>query len=270
MKLENQLFVKEAINAFVLLRKHKKIVLIATIIDCLFFYAYGLLGGGLTQKLTELFENIVIGVLPGIKQGNAIIDLLFFPNVYPLTTSFLFNLLLLILLIFVLYIVFQGINFWLANNLVKKISYKDYLISFAKVNLLWILGFVVYNIIDLIGRLQERFDTITTGLETTNYWSIIAKILIFLIIYFALISYTKLNLKNAFVIGTKKFKQLFFLLISSLVIILVLMFVLTNLFNAVINYENGEQIFVVIGAVLLFPTMFFLRLYWALCVNKVK
>lgn len=270
MNLEKQLFVKEAINTFDLLRKNKRTVFLASIVDCLFFFFYGLLGGGLNIKIAQLITNIGEAIIPGIREGKAVIDLLFSIDVYPMTKALLINLFLLVALIYVLYIIFQGINFWLANNIIKKKDYKNYIISFAKLNILWIFVYVVYQILDLIGTLQQHFIKITTFTQTTSWWSISASILALLLIYFGLISYTKQSIKESFLFGIKKFKQLFSVMLSSIIIILVLMFLLTNLFNAVINYSEGDKIFFVIGAIILFPTLFFLRTYWALCISKVK
>src|SRR3989338_4809744 len=270
MNLEKQLFVREAINTFDLLRKNKRTVLVASIVDCLFFFFYGLLGGGLNIKIAQLITDIGEAIIPGIREGKAVIDLLFAPDVYPMTKSLFLNLFLLVALIYVLYIIFQGVNFWLANNLVKIKDYKNYVILFAKLNILWLALYVVYQILDLVGTLQEHFIKIATFTQATSWWSISANVLALLLLYFGLISYTKLSIKESLLFGIRKFKQLFFVMLSSIIIILVLMFLLTNLFNAVINYSNGDKIFFVIGAIILFPTMFFLRTYWALCISKVK
>lgn len=209
MSIARMPVIKEWLESWMLLGRNTTFVLASGLVDIVFFIAYGFLTAPVFDKLTE--HVIVIGTLVSeqmrVAAGRArpaVIDTLFQQPVSQYTWQFVGLLIVLVLVVFVLFCVFQGLNWWLATSVIgKKQQWRDFLLRFARVNLLWFGLYVVWYCIDTVFDLRRIVVEKATGQAAGAAPMIALSFALIVIAYFALISYPLLNIRKAFLIGIR-------------------------------------------------------------------
>lgn len=268
MNLARLPVIREWVLSWLILGRNKLYVLASSLVDLIFFIAFGFMTGPVYDKLTE--HVIIIGSLvsqqlraPG-RARPAIIDVLFQPPVSSFTWKFFLLLLLLAVVVFVIYCLFHGLNWWMATSLTtKKTHWREYMMSFARVNALWFGLFMVWYCIDTIFDLrrlvlEKALDQPAPGA------AIVLNIILGIIVYFAIVSYPLLSIKKAFSQGLRRL--LFF--VPALVFVLA-HFLVGNLIIKLLAQVHQGVMFVG-GAILLFILMAWTRVYVSVIVRGMK
>jgi hypothetical protein len=231
-------------------------------LDVIFFLALGFFTAPVSVKMNDLLLNITVIFSKGLAEvdrTDTVLDVLFSANTVMYWKEIIIWVLLFILITYIIYIIFQSITWNLSLRIInKKIKYLKYLKSFALLNLFWFLIFIIYNLIDLIGDLRFALADV----KTTNFIGIFANVFLLIFIYFAIISYTKLNLRKSFKLGWKKHKSL----LSTYVLILIYFFLLNLILSKLflVNYTLA----VVVGLVLFIPAITWARVLLALSIER--
>lgn len=242
-----------AVKSFNLLKKEWKLSLLSCIIDGFFIFMLGIISGFLYDPIKQKLEVIITISFPKIQQGYALMKIIFLEEVFPHTKDLAWLLLALIFAFYIVYVLFQGANWWIAHKISgEKYNLRRYLICFAKVNILWLALFIVYNVLDVINSLRNQF--LAKTIQEANLWSnIVLSVVLIIIIYAALLSYAKQEFKQKFN-GLLRLNNIStFAVIAA--ILLILQFILINLEK--INQTAG----LIIGAILLFPIITWTRIY---------
>lgn len=111
---------------------------------------------------------------------------------------------MLVLAVFVLFCVFQGLNWWLATSVIgKKQQWQEFMLRFARVNLLWFGLYVVWYCIDTVFDLRSIVVEKATGQAAGAVAPMVLALVLIVIAYFALLSYPLLSIRKAFSIGIR-------------------------------------------------------------------
>ena len=237
--------------------------MLCVLIDLLFFFALGFFTAPISARMGELLIDFTAVFSMGIKnldRSDSLSSILFGADVLPFWKSFLGYALLFVLIIYLVYVIFQSFAWFVSMKIAgKKVLVWPFFRKFLLFNLFWFLLFVVYNVIDLLSDLSA-----VLGSKGFSIIPIICNIFLLVLVYFAVISYIKLDFKSAFVLGWKKYRQI---LPSFLVVFLyffALNIILPPLFN--LNYYLG----VVLGIVLFLPALVLARVFMILAVERAK
>jgi hypothetical protein len=245
--------IKEALETAKLIRKNLGWLAIAAVTDVFFFLVYGFLTRPVRDKI---IEHIVIigGKLSQLATETiktSYFKLLWTESVKPYTTQMLFLLLIFLIMVWVLYCVFQGTTWWICRTIAgKKEAYQKYLITFTKLNIVWGLLFVIYLALDTYVDLKNALLKAVTQQPAGQ--SILLIIYLIIVIYFALISYSTGKLRNIFKTG-KNLKQTIPPMLLSFVLILIIHFIvkLAGMINAIAA--------LIIGILLILPALTFIK-----------
>lgn len=194
-------------------------------------------------------------------------------DISPAINKYLFFLYLVPVVIFVLFILSQGINWQLNFN--KKIN-KKYLINFFFVSIpfLLVIGFLGSK---LLSHLAEVLQGMMQGYLIVNYLLIVYFVLILVVGYFYIMGIAGLkkleNVKEGLIIAVKRFWPLFFIYLPFFVVSLILFFVVFFNFILVISesYSFGRFLvsFIVV-IILLFIIDKYRNYYSGLFFSKKK
>jgi len=176
-------------------------------------------------------------------------------NLSPVVDKYLFFLYLTPVIIALLFILSQGINWQLNFN--KKIN-KKYLIDFTIISLPFLLvtGFLG---VKLFSRLADVLYSLLNGYLYVDYILIIYLVLVLVVSYFYIISIASLkkldNVKEGLLVALKRFYPLFFIYLPFVIINLALIFVIFLNFIFVIseNYSFGKGL---VSLVIIFLFLF--------------
>ena len=174
-------------------------LVMACIIDALFFIAYGFFTFPIKEKISEnaiLIAN-KLGPMMAEKQAG-ILQHLLGPELRGQTGILLILICILFLILYLIYTIFQGTTWWMASQIShQKETYKKYFLGFAKINLIWITGFIIYKILDTFISLRAvLIQKIVPGAPNIAA-HILLLALIFLVIT-AVMSYPKQKAKQIF------------------------------------------------------------------------
>ncbi|VVB81674.1 Uncharacterised protein [uncultured archaeon] len=140
------------IETLKLIRKNLLLFITAIVVDVTFFIAYGFYTAKIGEKITA-YATLIINKLSIImaEQPTGLLKHLFDAEIKPLTI----NLGLLVIIFFattyILYCIFQGTSWWFITKInEKKDRYHNYLLGFARINLIWMAGYIIYKILDVI------------------------------------------------------------------------------------------------------------------------
>ena len=237
--------------------------MLCVLIDLLFFFALGFFTAPISARIGMLLVNFTAIFSIGIKnldRSDSLSSILFGTDVLPFWKSFLSYALLFVLIIYLVYVIFQSFAWFVSMKIAgKKILVWPFFRKFLLFNLFWFLLFVVYNIIDLLSDLSA-----VLGSRGSSVVAVICNLFLLIIVYFAVVSYIRMNFKSAFVLGWKQYKQI---LPSFLVVFLyffALNIILPPLFN--VNYYLGA----VLGIVLFLPALVLARVFMILAVERMK
>jgi hypothetical protein len=262
MSLTKLVAVREWVSAWKTVWQQKTFALASALLDLVFLISFGFLTAPVLGKLQQ--HVIIIGSLvsrqlqvPAGRARPAVIDTLFQPPASAYVWQFLGLLLVLALIMFLLYSIVQGLNWWLALGAAGHAKdWKQFLLGFARVNTLWfvlvLLWFCIDTVLDLRRLLVEKATGVAAGGAGT-----VASVVLLIILYFALASYPLLSARKAFRLGVRKAK----VLVPAGVIIAAHFFA----GNSIVRWLQGinTTLMFLVGAVLLFALLAWARVYIA-------
>ena len=259
--LSKILVVKELINSLHLLKKHAFWLVIAAFVDAVFFVAWGFFTTPIKDKILEHAVLIAneLSVLMSQKQAG-VLGHLISPELRPLTGKLVFLIFLLFAVIYVIYSAFQGTTWWMATQISeKKWKYRDYLLGFAKVNLIWIGASAIYKFLDvIIGLRHLLIEKFAPG--TPNIAGKVLFVAIALLSAAAFLSYPTLKAKTIFKTPLKISAGLILLSAS---IYLATQFILNSISKASLDLA------LVAGLILLFPVIILIKVYAIRVISNV-
>ena len=155
--LSKELVVKELISSLFLLKKNAFWLVMAALIDALFFIAWGFFTSPIKEKIVEhsvLIANQLSTIMAG--RGTGILAHMFSPELRPMTGKLILLILLLFGVMYIIYNVFQGTSWWMATKIAgKNYTYRHYMLGFAKINLVWLAGYTLYKLLDVVISLRH-------------------------------------------------------------------------------------------------------------------
>ncbi len=244
--------IKQAIKSAQLLKKEWKTTALSCLLDVVFLFVLGFISGFFYPQIQQKLEALWALAFPKMQQGYGLLKILFFEDVIQHTEDLALLLLALIIILYFVYVLFQGTNWWIAQNISKrKIFWKEYLKYFAKINLLWFALLIIYNILDVVNSLWMKFLSQTS--ISVSWSNVLLDAFLVFIIYSALTSYSAKGIKQAFLSISKVNTILTFF--SIIIIFLVLQFIIIN--AELLNPTLG----LIIGILLFFPAIIWSRVY---------
>lgn len=210
MTFSEKIFLQDAIFSVKICIKQSLKLILCMFFDLAFFVVYGMLSAPVFSKLTD--HVIILGtfVSDAMKKtgrtyvnNQSLIDLLLKPQILPFFFKFLLLLALLGAIVYIVYCVFQGINWKLSSELAGyDVSWRQYLKAFSKINLLWFGLFVIYYFTSLFFAIRKTIILKFNPAYAPNYfWEVGFAILLFAALYFMILTYVsgtiKIGLKAA-------------------------------------------------------------------------
>lgn len=255
-------------QAFRIALKNKKWVLLSSLMDLLFFFAYGFATAPIYRKLVEYIN--VIGSFAGeaiqtaTRESRSMSTILLDPAIKSYFYDMVWLLIILLITVYVLYCLFQAFNWKIALQLTgKKIKYLDYLKKFAMINIIWFVLFVAYYLLGFAIDIRKAIISAVMQISPSSMLNILLTFFLIIIAYFAVISYVKISLKKSFFIGKSKIRQL----LPSILIIAIYILVL-NIILALLTQVN-VILAIVLGLILFIPAITLARIYISLIIQKV-
>ena len=150
-----------------LILRNKLMFITAIAVDIAFFIAYGFYTGPVSSKLIS-YAALITKELSIImaKQPTGLLKHLWTPEIRPLTVNLALLIIIFFAITYLIYNIFQGTNWWVITEIAgKKNKYHKYLLGFAKINTIWMAGYVVYKIIDFITAV--RYTLVQKIIENT-------------------------------------------------------------------------------------------------------
>jgi len=253
-----------------------RIVLSAISLDIMFVFLYGFIASKLFAKVMEYVN--AIGLLVAQNSG-MVMDKIFQNGIINTITStpelvFYFKRLavLVFLNIIIFYLIYSLLHGWCWKLLSAKIRANkfNYLKQFFLINLLWLPFFLIQQSLSLFIDLRNTAIKSINPLTVlgTNYTSYI---LLFVIVYFALISYALIGkfkvkevIKKTFVIGIKKFPQILLAYISLMVVFIAINY----LWFLTVKINYGLSLF--LSIILLFTAFSYTRFMILNSINNIR
>ena len=261
---------RDALRAtFAQLRKSTRSAGLVVLLDVLFLLLYGFLTSPLFQVINNYFYEmggIVTQAAPGyttrFAEQPGLLKLVFTdPSLSSYAWSLVGIFLLLLVIIYVIYVVLQGMAWKVAQSIAGK-DIKSYVRRFAEINLFWFGFLVVYRILHFASEL--RFVTMKQFQldATVNYPGIVLFILLLVGAYFAIISYVVGSNKKAWVVGRTQAKHLVpsFVLVAVFIALVDVIVVQLAPINSVLA--------LIVGALLLFPGFVAARVFFTIMISR--
>lgn len=224
MNLEENIYIKNAIEAFNDLKKNPFDILKIITADVLFLFLTGLLSAPLLNKMMEHGGKLAMEVIRSIQQGKMIT--IFGEQLRPLTFLLIQYVLLLFILYYLLYILFQGYAWGLTKKIIdRRINLKEFIIKFAKINIFWFVLFIIYKILDIFAGVRSLLLQ-ASGIEITDYLKITLAIFVLIAYYFAPITYVQLGVRKGISMGIKKIHKIIPIFIGILILYLAMEFLI--------------------------------------------
>jgi hypothetical protein len=213
MKLNKIKVIREWISAWKAIWANSWYLPASAALDLVFLTLYGFMTAPFFASLTE--HVMVIGTLLSEQMREvagrarpAIIDALFQPPVSRYTWQFFGLLVILAVAVFLIYCVFQGIAWHIAGKVSgSKAHWRQYLLGFARINLLWGALYFLWQCISTMVELRRIAIEKMTNLPAPES-GIFMSVLLVVLVYFALASYPILSIKKAFSAGIHRISVL--------------------------------------------------------------
>jgi hypothetical protein len=251
--LSKMLVVKELINSLHLLKKNAFWLVMAALIDAVFFVAWGFFTSPVKDKIVEhavLISNQLSTIMAG--KGTGILAHMLSPQLRPMTGKLVVLIAALFIVMYLLYSAFHGTSWWMATKIAgRNYKYRNYMLGFAKINLLWLACYALYKLLDIIISLRHLIlEKLSPG--TPNIAAKILLVLVILLFITAFLSYPMLKIGTLF---TTPFKITAPLVIISASIYLTTQFILNNISKLSLDAA------LITGLLLLFPAITLIRVY---------
>ncbi|MBD3163908.1 hypothetical protein GF323_01800 [Candidatus Woesearchaeota archaeon] len=252
LKLKN--IIKGSFSALI---NNYKLIWMPMLAEVLFLISFGFFISPLRNSIGRSLLNLGDIIITDSQKGTISLDSLFqsgyFKNIALL--SFIA-----IILSYLLYCVFHGFIWNFTLNLVsrKKEKYPAYLKKFFLVNTIWFSLLIIYTlfsfIVSYIDILNQRLNTSFIVLAPfTN-------LLLVLILYFSFISYVQIHenrpkaVRNSLLLGIKRFKVLFYILLAFALFALI--YILVGLINIL-----SFALFILTGIIVIPFLMLWIRIF---------
>ena len=196
--------------------------------DALFFFTWGF-------ALSAISDTLNIHVL-----------LFGAEKTLPLFLKVLLLILTFYIIGFLLYVIFQSIAWWLANNINNNHPpLKDYFFHFLKINILWGFLFSLLSIADLVFSIREK----AFGGESL---SSLITVLFGVVAVFAFLSYPKLKINGAFTYPLSKSLMVVFICAA--------LFFVALWIQSPLSYL-GQPLGDILSFIIVFPVLALIRVY---------
>jgi len=243
-----------------LLRSKPFYLVVPAFLDLLFLFLLGFFGSIIGARAVPYFQRIA-----EIQQGTFLRDIAASdPTAFAQTgteialyTASLLQLFSLIMIMtLVLWIIFQGINWYLASSVVSKVSWKKYVLNFFLLSV--VVSIILFILVILF--FQAQFQQALVGGSNLKIPFVITLIVLsyFLFIGYALAGKYNFHilLKEIFVKGVKNFVPYVSMYVVAGVLMLIAHYIIKLL------ALSGIMAFMlVIGSVIVFPLLAFIRVY---------
>lgn len=254
--LSKELVVRELITTLSLFRKNPFWLVIASVIDALFFLAWGFFTTPVSDKIlahSVLLANQLSDMMR--QQGRVPTGLLvklFGPELWPYTAKLLTLIFVLFVVSYLIYTIFHGSSWMIATQIAgEKRTYGKYMLGFAKINLLWMLCYIIYKFFDVIAGLRHvLINKIAPG--APNIAGNVLLGILAVVFVSAIFSYPQLKAKTLF---KTPLRVSIPLIVLSTSIYLCAQFILNMISKANLNTA------LLFGLIILFPTMNLIRVY---------
>jgi hypothetical protein len=241
------------------------------LLDVVFLLVYGFVTSSLFVRINNVFYTIggiVSQQAPSYTQNLAqqpsLLKLLFFdPVLQPLTLQAAGLLVLILVLVYVLYVVFQGFSWAVSLGIAHyPVELWWYMKEFAKLNVLWFVLFAVYRVLRFASALRFTAVQQFSPESSINVINIVLLVLFLVVVYVAVISYVVGGIKKAVVLGRGHAKHI----VPSFVIVGLYVVVADVLVVALSNVHSVAGI--VAGVILLFPFFAVARVFLVLIISR--
>jgi len=267
----------KAIQALKKLKAYPKILLVSALCDVLFFFIFGFITAPLYMKITEYI--VIIGTTISesasllMRGQEATISSIISNNP---ETSMYFNRLILIYVIlaisiYIIYTFFHSVSWRISFSIAgKKTSIYKFMKEFSLLTLFWFAIYIIYYFIDFFSELRMAALQ-SMNIESQNLFGSFATVIVILIFYFSMISYTLIGkgntrekIKKSLIIGVKKAKYLIPCYAVIAVVYLILETILDKL--ATVNV----YLMVIVGLLTMIPAITWARVYLISIVEKAE
>lgn len=255
---------KQAIKAAY---QNKLLFLASMLADAIFFIIYGFATAPIYAKLTaQLFligSHAGDAIKTATRESQSMLSVLSSDAIAPYFNNIIWLLLLLAATVYIIYCTFQAFNWKIALQLTgRKTRYLDYLKKFLLINLLWFALFLLYYLLGFFVDIRQILIRTMMQAEPSKALSIILTFYFIALAYFALISYVKPSIKQSWLTGTSKIKQLLppALLITACILALNIMITLLSKISPILA--------VITGLAILLPSITIARIYISLLIQK--
>ncbi len=269
MDLARIVVIREWVASWKTLAHQGLYVIASGLMDFLFLFSFGFLTRPVFDKLTE--HVIIIGTLvseqmrvPAGRVRPAVLDALFLDPARNYTWQFLGLLIVLAVVMFVLFCLFQGMAWWFATSVAgKKTPWRIFLLQFARINLLWFGLYAAWSVVDAIFDVRRLVVEKALG-QSAPASGILLGIVLVLLISFAVLSYPLLNIRKAVLLGTRHVQTM----VPAFILIIV-QFLTGNFLLQWIAQVSKLALFI-LGTVILVVLLAWSRLYVARLVQAVQ
>jgi len=271
--VSTRLVFEEFSHACRLLLQTPLFAIFSTILDTLFLVCYGFFTQPARDTLLVYAQNFVTAVSGVLQEAGAryetpsMMELAMSPAARPYLNGILWWMLVLFIIAFVLYVLFQGTAWRAAAELLRsRTSWQAYLAKFALLNAAW---FIIFGIVKVIMDTIDLRSALMQSITQTPGWVVPVQLRFAIfgaLAYFALISYGELHhrpwkeaFKEAFRRGIKQFTTFLPFILIAVIIFLALQYVIFPLIIAPASAMN-PALGLTLGIAILGPTAFWLRL----------
>ncbi|PIN75069.1 hypothetical protein COV18_04910 [Candidatus Woesearchaeota archaeon CG10_big_fil_rev_8_21_14_0_10_37_12] len=265
MKIKEQFIVRNFAISLKLIKTNLHLFVLACLVDLAFFFSLGLFTAPVKDRISSyaVTLNTQLSQTLASSKGETVnlLSRLFSLEVSPITNKIIFFVITSFIISYAVFVIFQSTNWWLNKKIAnQKIKYEQYAASFAKINLIWLAGYVIYKLIDLTVGLRKVFiEKIAPGAPSPSE-QLIFVLFIFMCIA-AWFSYPELKAKALFKTPIKKSAQL--------IIFAGVLYGLLQLILFVIGKVNPAGA-TIIGILLILPLINFVKILTIKVVSHVR
>lgn len=252
-------------ETFVLLKENPSYLAVPVMIDIVFLFLVGFLGSYLASKSMPYFEsfaniNMAATAINTVDNSEMSGFLQQSAEKMMLSSKIMAVFAEVVFTVFILWIVFQGINWFLASKCVSKdTKFKKYFLNFSANSFLWFIA----NVIIWVFFINISFKNVVSSAGISQSLINLLFIALFLVwTYFLFVGYAisykyslMESLKKILVIGINDFKE-----IISAYIILVVLFLLANFLLRLFGSISFAAL-IISGIIIVLPLIAFARVY---------
>ncbi len=262
--------VREVKESFDLLRKSPFYMVVPALLDIVFLLIVGFFGSFLLSKSIPYLSNIA-----NLNRGSILVEetssfiaqqaemLSLLGNVLSIFAK-------LAIVVFVLWLIFQGINWFLAAKCINggKLSFKKYFLNFFVINILSALSFA--GLLVLFFNITFKNSLSVNPFVSQTVINFIAFILLGVLLYFMFIGYAlsgacdlKEICRKVVLVGVKCFKK-----VILIYFVLFLLFTMANFTIKIFSFSFPAIL--ISGILIIMPLIAFSRVYLVKMIGEIK